>query len=68
MPEPEVVLTTCPSDCYDSCGIAVTRRDGAITRIRGDRQSPVNQGALCGKCTLAYNGIYQDPPIAFSDR
>jgi len=39
----------------------VTTRDGAITRVRGDRNSPVNRGALCGKCTLAYNGIYQDP-------
>ena len=61
MPAPEVVLTTCPRDCYDSCGIAVIKQDGVITRVRGDRNSPVNRGALCGKCTLAYNGILRDP-------
>jgi anaerobic selenocysteine-containing dehydrogenase len=61
MPGPEVVLTTCPRDCYDSCGIAVLKQDGVITRVRGDRNSPVNRGALCGKCTLAYNGILRDP-------
>jgi anaerobic selenocysteine-containing dehydrogenase len=61
MPGPEIILTTCPRDCYDSCGIAVLTRDGAIIRVRGDRNSPVNRGALCGKCTLAYNGILQDP-------
>ena len=33
MPGPEVVLTTCPRDCYDSCGIAVTTQDGALLRV-----------------------------------
>ena len=61
MARADVVLTTCPRDCYDSCGIAVVRQDGVVTRVRGDRNSPVNRGALCGKCTLAYNGILRDP-------
>ncbi len=26
----EILLTTCPRDCYDSCGIAVVRRGGEI--------------------------------------
>ena len=29
-------LTTCPRDCYDSCGITVIKRDGAVTAVRGD--------------------------------
>ena len=57
----EVVLTTCPRDCYDACGIAVIKRDGAITRVRGDRKTPVNRGALCGKCAIFYNGALMDP-------
>src|SRR5205085_2573661 len=57
----ETILTTCPRDCYDSCGIAVVKEAGVITRVRGDRNSPVNRGALCGKCTLAYNGVLRDP-------
>src|SRR5579862_5908995 len=24
----EVILTTCPRDCYDACGVAVVKRDG----------------------------------------
>lgn len=61
MPKLETIKTTCPRDCYDSCGVVVLKRDGVITNVRGDRDSPVNRGALCGKCTLAYNGIYRDP-------
>jgi Molybdopterin oxidoreductase Fe4S4 domain len=34
----EIILTTCPRDCYDTCGIAVVRRNGAITQVRGDRR------------------------------
>ncbi len=57
----EIVLTTCPRDCYDACGIAVTKRNGEIVSVRGDRNNPINRGALCGKCAIAYNGTLQDP-------
>jgi hypothetical protein len=57
----EIVRTTCPRDCYDSCGISVVKRDRVIRQVRGDKDSPVNRGALCGKCALAYNGILRDP-------
>lgn len=57
----EVVITTCPRDCYDSCGIKVIKRDGAITAVRGDPDHPVSRGALCGKCSTAYNREWRDP-------
>ncbi len=57
----EKILTTCPRDCYDACGIEVSRRDGAIHRVRGDRQHPVSRGRLCRKCATAYNGVLLDP-------
>jgi anaerobic selenocysteine-containing dehydrogenase len=56
----EIILTTCPRDCYDACGIAVVKRGGAIAAVRGDPNNPVNRGALCGKCALAYNGVVRD--------
>jgi anaerobic selenocysteine-containing dehydrogenase len=56
----EIVKTTCPRDCYDACGIAVVKHDGAITKILGDPDHHVSRGALCGKCALAYNGIWRD--------
>jgi anaerobic selenocysteine-containing dehydrogenase len=62
MPESQdIILTTCPRDCYDACGLAVIKEQGAIVRVRGDRTHPVNRGSLCGKCAIAYNGILRDP-------
>jgi anaerobic selenocysteine-containing dehydrogenase len=59
--EKTIVRTTCPRDCYDACGIAVVKRDGAITKVLGDPDHPVSRGSLCGKCALAYNGVWRDP-------
>ncbi|HEY2318371.1 MAG TPA: molybdopterin-dependent oxidoreductase [Solirubrobacteraceae bacterium] len=56
------VLTTCPRDCYDACGIQVAvREDGTIRHVRGDPHHPVSRGRLCAKCTAAYNGVFLDP-------
>jgi anaerobic selenocysteine-containing dehydrogenase len=57
----EVVLTTCPRDCYDACGIAVVKRDGAIRHVRGDPEHAVSRGKLCRKCSIGYNGAFLDP-------
>jgi anaerobic selenocysteine-containing dehydrogenase len=57
----EVVLTTCPRDCYDACGIAVVKRNGAIRHVRGDPNHAVSRGKLCRKCSIGYNGAYLDP-------
>lgn len=55
-----VVRTTCPRDCYDACGIAAVERADGTLKILGDRSHPVSRGALCGKCALAYNGVFRD--------
>jgi anaerobic selenocysteine-containing dehydrogenase len=60
-PAPEIVLTTCPRDCYDACGIAVVKRDGAIVSVRGDPAHEVSRGKLCAKCSIGYNGVWRDP-------
>lgn len=56
----ERIRTTCPRDCYDSCGITVIKENGAIRKVSGDRAHPVSRGSLCGKCALAYNGAWID--------
>lgn len=61
MSEREIIKTTCPRDCYDGCGIAVIKRDGKISKVLGDPDHPVARGALCGKCAVAYNGVWLDP-------
>jgi anaerobic selenocysteine-containing dehydrogenase len=58
---PEIVLTTCPRDCYDACGIAVVKRDGAIVSVRGDPDHEVSRGKLCAKCSIGYNSAWRDP-------
>ncbi|MGH2595080.1 MAG: molybdopterin-containing oxidoreductase family protein [Actinomycetota bacterium] len=57
----EIVLTTCPRDCYDACGIQVIKRDGVIEHVRGDPAHPVARGKLCKKCAIGYNGVWRDP-------
>jgi len=61
--EDEVVLTTCPRDCYDSCGVVVIKRGGRITQVRGDPNHFVSRGKLCAKCTIAYNREWRDPQV-----
>src|SRR5215468_7007650 len=55
------IRTTCPRDCYDSCGVLVVKRDGVVAKVLGDPDHPVTRGALCGKCAIAYNGVWRDP-------
>lgn len=59
--ERQHIKTACPRDCYDGCGIVVVKRDNQVTRVLGDPDHPVSRGALCGKCALAYNGVWRDP-------
>lgn len=59
------VRTTCPRDCYDACGVLAVHREGRLV-VRGDPDHPVSRGALCRKCTIAYNGVLQDPRARLS--
>ena len=59
----DLILTTCPRDCYDSCGVAVRIRDGRIAQVRGDPNHPMSRGALCVKCSAGYNNEWLDPAV-----
>jgi anaerobic selenocysteine-containing dehydrogenase len=57
------IRTTCPRDCYDACGMLVkTLADGTINVV-GDPEHSVSRGALCGKCSIGYNGVWRDPGV-----
>lgn len=62
----DAVLTTCPRDCYDTCGIVVHRRDGIVSAVRGNPAHAVSRGTLCGKCSTAYNREWRDPSLRLS--
>lgn len=55
------IRTTCPRDCYDTCGVLVVKRGDVVAKVLGDPDHPVSRGALCGKCAIAYNGVWRDP-------
>ena len=55
-----IISTTCPRDCYDGCGISVIKKDGKIATVTGNKEHPTNQGPLCGKCSITYNGVWRD--------
>jgi len=61
-----VVRTTCPRDCYDSCGMLVDVRGESVRRVRADPAHGRTGGALCSKCALAYNGAWIDPGVRLS--
>jgi len=50
---------TCPL-CEASCGLELTVRDGAVVRIRGDRDNPFSRGFICPKGS-ALQRIHEDP-------
>jgi len=56
----KAVKTTCPRDCYDTCGMLVTPGANGRVRVAGDPDHAVARGALCAKCGVAYNGVFQD--------
>ena len=40
--------SACPLDCPDLCGLTVHVEAGRVTRVDGDRRSPITDGFICG--------------------
>ena len=58
-PADQVAFRTCPL-CEATCGLRVELRDGAVVRIRGDRDDVFSKGFLCPKgSTLKH--LHEDP-------
>ena len=55
----EVVPRTCPL-CEAGCGLSITVRDGAVTRIRGDLLDVFSKGFLCPKGSTLKQ-LHDDP-------
>jgi anaerobic selenocysteine-containing dehydrogenase len=52
--------SVCSLDCPDQCGLLIHKEDGKITKIEGDPEHPVTQGAICNKVRHMTERIY-DP-------
>lgn len=57
--EKQVVKTTC-AYCGTGCGLILEIEDNKITRVRGDREAPVNKGQTCVKGALGYHYMHAD--------
>lgn len=55
-----VFPSVCPLDCPDQCGLLIHKEDGKITKVQGDPNHPVTQGAICNKVRNMPSRIY-DP-------
>ncbi len=55
--QPAYEVKTVCSYCGCGCGIYLGVRDGKVTSVRGNRESPVNQGELCVKGRFGYSYI-----------
>jgi anaerobic selenocysteine-containing dehydrogenase len=53
------VFRTCPL-CEATCGLELTIGDGAVTRIRGDRDDVFSRGFICPKGTTLGH-LHEDP-------
>ena len=59
MSQTETTFRTCPL-CEATCGLEVTVKDGAATRIRGDREDVFSQGFICPKGSTLRQ-LHDDP-------
>ncbi|WP_226668632.1 molybdopterin-dependent oxidoreductase [Metabacillus litoralis] len=45
----QIVKSSCPLNCWDSCGFDVTVENGKVVKIDGDKDHPITQGKICGR-------------------
>lgn len=55
----QTIFRTCPL-CEATCGLEITVRDGAVHRIRGDRQDVFSNGFICPKGSTLKQ-LHEDP-------
>ncbi len=53
----EQIKTVC-GFCHTKCGMIVEKRNGIISKIRGDQEHPASRGALCPKAVAAKELVY----------
>ena len=56
----DIWIPTSCNMCFNSCNIRVRRQDGVITKIEGDKNSPIGEGHVCGKGATGMMQLY-DP-------
>ncbi|MWV46523.1 molybdopterin-dependent oxidoreductase [Paenibacillus sp. HJL G12] len=60
-----VFPAVCPLDCPDTCGLLLHKEDGKITKVTGNPEHPVTQGAICNKVRNMTERIYHKERILY---
>lgn len=45
----EVHISSCPLNCWDTCGFKVTVDGGKVVKVEGDDRHPITKGKICGR-------------------
>ena len=61
----KTINSVCPKDCFGSCSLAVDVEKGKIIKVRGNRNSPVNQGRICTKGMHYPNLLYSPERLLY---
>ena len=62
---PLVCFSVCPKDCFGSCSLEVEVEKGKVVKVRGNRNSPVNQGRICIKGKNYSNMLYGPERLSY---
>ncbi|MFO0867128.1 MAG: molybdopterin oxidoreductase family protein [Gemmataceae bacterium] len=62
---PQTIRGVCPHDCPDTCGWVVTVEDGKAVKLRGDREHPFTEGALCQKVSRYLERVYHPDRLLY---
>jgi anaerobic selenocysteine-containing dehydrogenase len=61
----KTIKSVCPRDCFGSCSLEVEVEKGKIVKVRGNRNSPVNQGRICAKGMYYQNMVYSPERLLY---
>lgn len=59
------IETVCPRDCYDTCFVNVSVRDGELIRTMGDKPNVITQGVLCPRGYKDIKRLYSDERVLY---
>ncbi len=59
------IETVCPRDCYDTCFVKVSVRDGELIRTMGDKSNTITQGVLCPRGYKDIKRVYSDERVLY---
>jgi anaerobic selenocysteine-containing dehydrogenase len=60
-----VFRSVCPLDCPDTCALHVHKENGKITKVTGNPDHPITQGAICNKVRHMAERVYHPDRVLY---